>query len=60
MGAGDSVVAGFVAGYFQEKNYQEAFQLGVCAGSATAFSKGLATKAEIYALLDKTKINRRG
>ncbi len=49
--AGDSMLAGFIAGYSREKNYFEALKLGVAAGSATAFSLGLAkaeTINEIY------------
>ncbi|SFG05387.1 1-phosphofructokinase [Lachnospiraceae bacterium C7] len=55
VGAGDSMVAGFVAGYMTKKDYFEAFKMGVCTGSASAFSEELATKAEVEALLDKSK-----
>lgn len=51
VGAGDSMVAGFLAGYQAYGDYQKAFYMGVCAGSASAFSKDLATKAEVMALL---------
>lgn len=51
VGAGDSMVAGFLAGYIQSKDFDEALKLGICAGSATAFSYGLATKTEIDKLL---------
>ena len=51
VGAGDSMVAGFLAGYLRSGDYQEALKLGTAAGSATAFSKGLATKKEIERLL---------
>ena len=47
VGAGDSMVAGFLAGYLQSGDYKEAFKLGVCTGSASAFSEKLATKAEV-------------
>lgn len=47
VGAGDSTVAGFLTAY--EKGYTHALRLAVAAGSATAFSLGLATKAEIEA-----------
>lgn len=50
VGAGDSMVAGFVAGFLKNRNYEEAFKMGVCAGSASAFSEELATKAEVQAL----------
>jgi len=47
VGAGDSMVAGFIAGYLKTRDYKEALKLGTAAGSATAFSSGLATKEEI-------------
>ena len=50
VGAGDSMVAGFLAGYLKYKNYKEALRLGVAAGSATAFSEWLAPHAKIEAL----------
>lgn len=43
VGAGDSMVAGFVAGYMKTGNYQVALNMGTAAGSATAFSDDLAT-----------------
>ena len=52
VGAGDSMVAGFVAGYQQSGgDYAAALKLGTACGSATAFSLGLATKADIDKLL---------
>lgn len=56
VGAGDSMVAGFLAGYLEHGNYESAFQMGVCTGSASAFSKELATKAEVLTLLEENKI----
>lgn len=53
VGAGDSMVAGFVAGYLEKKNYEYAFHKGLAAGSASAFSEQLATKEEVEALLSK-------
>lgn len=47
VGAGDSMVAGFVAGYINTKDYEEAFKMGIASGSASAFSSDLATKSEI-------------
>lgn len=55
VGAGDSMVAGFLAGYLESGSYGRAFQMGVCSGSASAFSEELATRAEVLALLDKNK-----
>lgn len=49
VGAGDSMVAGFIAGC--EKGYGHALLMGVAAGGATACAKGLATREEIFALL---------
>lgn len=53
VGAGDSMVAGFIAGYLKNYNFKEAFKMGVATGSATAFSEGLATKDEILKLLNE-------
>ena len=52
VGAGDSMVAGFVAGYLRTGDYRFALRLGTACGSATAFSVGLATKVEIDRLLE--------
>ena len=51
VGAGDSMVAGFVAGWMQTKSYAFALRLGTACGSATAFSLGLATKGKIDELM---------
>ncbi len=51
VGAGDSMVAGFVAGYLQTGSYDTALRLGTACGSATAFSLGLAKKVDIDRLL---------
>lgn len=53
VGAGDSMVAGFMAGWLEKKNYRHAFYMGVSAGSASAFSEYLATKEEILALYEQ-------
>ena len=50
VGAGDSMVAGFIAGYFKNKSYEEALKMGTAAGSATAFSDDLATGEAILEL----------
>lgn len=47
VGAGDSMVAGFVAGWTQKQDFLHAFRMGVSAGSASAFSDLLATREEI-------------
>lgn len=54
VGAGDSMVAGFLAGYLATNDYEKALKLGICAGSATAFSEGLARKEDI----DKFVLNK--
>lgn len=51
VGAGDSMVAGFLAGYLTKQDYGYALKLGTAAGSATAFSIGLAEKKDIEQLL---------
>ncbi len=50
VGAGDSMVAGFIAGWLERGDYRHAFKLGVASGSASAFSELLATKEEIETL----------
>lgn len=50
VGAGDSMVAGFTAGYLKSGSYEEALKLGTAAGSASAFSDGLATREAIMEL----------
>lgn len=53
VGAGDSMVAGFLYGYMATGSCEEAFRWGVCTGSASAFSEELATKTEVEALLNQ-------
>ena len=53
VGAGGSMVAGFLAGYLDSGDYEQALRVGSAAGSATAFSDVLATRPEIEALLNK-------
>ena len=57
VGAGDSMVAGFMAGYMEKQDYKYAFHMGVAAGSASAFSENLATKQEIEAVYKQVKEN---
>lgn len=52
VGAGDSMVAGFIAGS-QDGDYEYALKLGTATGGATAFSDGLAQKDDIYRLLEQ-------
>ena len=51
VGAGDSMIAGFLAGWESFKDYRQAFRMAVAAGSASAYSEELATKEEIMTLL---------
>lgn len=53
VGAGDSMVAGFLAGYLTSGSYEQALRLGTAAGSATAFTSWLADKKQIDALMEK-------
>ena len=55
VGAGDSMVAGFIAGYLDSEKIEDGFKLGVATGSASAFSEGLATKDYVYELLEQVK-----
>ena len=56
VGAGDSMVAGFTAGYMQKGSYEHAFKMGVSTGSASAFSEYLATKSEIEAIYKQVRV----
>jgi 1-phosphofructokinase len=53
VGAGDSMVAGFIAGYLENGSYKHALRLGSAAGSASAFSDGLAGKEDIMRLYEE-------
>ena len=53
VGSGDSMVAGFLSGFITYKDYEKALKMGIAAGSASAFSKNLATKEEILFQLSK-------
>ena len=55
VGAGDSMVAGFIAGYLNSEKIEDGFKLGVATGSTSAFSEGLATKDYVYELLEQVK-----
>ncbi|MBE5860234.1 MAG: 1-phosphofructokinase [Butyrivibrio sp.] len=55
VGAGDSMVAGFVAGYMKTKDYRVALNMGTAAGSATAFSDDLATGELINSIYETLK-----
>lgn len=57
VGAGDSMVAGFLTGYLNTGSYEQALKLGTAAGSATAFLSWLAEKEDIVRLLEEPKEN---
>ncbi|WP_088035952.1 1-phosphofructokinase [Evansella clarkii] len=56
VGAGDSVVAGFIASYAANSNYEEAFRYSIAAGSATAFSDGFCDQESIHRLINEINI----
>jgi len=56
VGAGDSMTAGFIAGYLRSGDYSAALMWGVAAGSANAFSEWLPSKAEIEELVRRVKL----
>lgn len=55
VGAGDSMVAGFITGYRESSDFKTAFHMGVATGSASAFSENLATRSEVENLLKTIK-----
>ena len=54
VGAGDSMVAGFLAGWMLKSDYEYAFRMGLATGSASAFSEKLATKEEVEGVHNAT------
>ena len=54
VGAGDSMVAGFLAGWMLKSDYEYAFRMGLATGSASAFSEKLATKEEVEGVYNAT------
>ena len=52
VGAGDSMVAGFIAGYIKSNDFSYALKLGTAAGSATALSLGLADRKKVDEMLE--------
>ena len=53
VGAGDSMVSGFMAGYLNTGDYMEALKMGLCTGSATAFKDWLATKEDVMKIYNE-------
>ena len=60
VGAGDSMVAGFLAGWMEQKDYEHAFHMGIAAGSASAFSELLATREEVMTIYRQLADRRQG
>ena len=60
VGAGDSMVAGFLSGYMEsDGDYETAFKTGLCTGSASAFSPDLATRPEVEKLMKNFNVDHR-
>lgn len=57
VGAGDSLVSGFIAAYVQDNDVSKAFRYGIASGSATAFRTDLCEQADVEALVTKVKLN---
>ena len=56
VGAGDSMVAGFITGWITRRDYEYAFRMGVSTGSASAFSENLATRAEAEEVMKRCEV----
>ena len=56
VGAGDSMIAGFLASYSDTRDYKDALRVGSAAGAATAFSPGIATGRLVNEILKQNKI----
>lgn len=55
VGAGDSMVAGFLNGWLETGSYSQAFAWGVCTGSASAFSEQLAARDQVVSLMEANR-----
>ena len=60
VGAGDSMVAGFIAGIEKGRSPEDSFRLAVASGSATAYSYGLGEKDLIYKLYNEITLKKEG
>ncbi len=58
VGAGDSMVAGFLAGYLEKHDYEYAFAMSISCGSASAFSENLATKEEVMEIYNRVIVEK--
>ncbi|MGN0620432.1 MAG: 1-phosphofructokinase [Porcipelethomonas sp.] len=59
VGAGDSMVAGFITGWLEKNDYEHAFKMGVSAGSASAFSENLAEKEAVISIYSSLNTNNK-
>lgn len=60
VGAGDSMVAGFVYGIKKGLSKTDAYKLAIACGTATAFSEDIASKEYVYEILEKVKVKDYG
>ncbi|MED7618686.1 UNVERIFIED_CONTAM: 1-phosphofructokinase, partial [Bifidobacterium breve] len=58
VGAGDSMIAGFVGTYYKTQDPKEGFRIGMACGAATAFTKDIAVKSQIDAVLPQIKVEQ--
>ena len=58
VGTGDSLTAGFLMNYIRSNNAVDSFKFGTCCSSATAYSKGLATREKIDSFYDDTEVRK--
>jgi 1-phosphofructokinase len=58
VGTGDSMIAGFMMDYLRTRDAVDSFRFGASCGSATAYSKGLATREKIDAMYESTELIR--
>lgn len=58
VGTGDSMVAGFIMNYLRTRDAVDSFRFGACCGTATAYSKGLATREKIDSFYSSTKVHK--
>lgn len=56
VGAGDSLVSGFISSFVQEKDITKAFRYGIASGSATAFRTDLCEQKDVEALVSKVTL----
>lgn len=60
VGTGDSIIAGYLMNYLRTRDSVDSFRFGASCGSATAYSKGLATREKIDSFYKNTKVEKIG